>query len=305
MAVLDDILNSGTIGDSLDLGAKYAAERARMRAGEQRIADAKSNLRNMELPTFMRPELSSAGKLMAADMRTDRTAQARDDIQRAFQGTLAANRGRGLAQKLRALGGGLADIFQKGEAARLASASAVSPEMQAVGQEERALDRERKMFDFRKDRQIEALDDQLTRLQGAYGDTQGKMGRDVLKMIRENPELANIFKKNKEAGDTKSEGTRDAEETNMVYESEPGEFTDFSNLESIFNSFGQGATQVRKNETTGYLADDPLAGKIQDIEQDDEVFEDDIDYSRLLKTTRKQPGQFKNIFEYIKQLRGL
>ena len=199
MAVLDDILNSGTIGDSLDLGAKYAGERARMRAAEQRIADAKSNLRDMRLPEFMRPELSSAGKLMAADMQTDRTAQARDDIQRAFQGTLAASQGntrrRGLAQKLRAMGGALGDLFQKGEAARRASAQAVSPEMQDVGQEARALDRERKMFGFRKDRQIEALDDQLTRLQGAYGDTQGKMGRDVLKMIRENPELANIFKK--------------------------------------------------------------------------------------------------------------
>ena len=250
MALLDDILNSGTIGDSLDLGAKYAGERARMRAGEQRIADAKSNLRNMRLPKFMRPELSDAGKLMAADMRTDRTAQAQDDLNRAFQGTLTASQGnarrRGLAQKLRAMGGALGDLFQKGEAARRASAQAVSPEMQAVGKEERALDRERKMFDFRKDRQIEALDDQLTRLQGAYGDTQGKMGRDVLKMIRENPELANIFKKSKEAGDTKSEGTRNAEETNMVYESEPGEFTDFSNLESVFNSFGEGATQPKK-----------------------------------------------------------
>jgi hypothetical protein len=250
MALLDDILNSGTIGDSLDLGAKYASERARMRAGEQRIADAKSNQRDMRFPKFMRPELSEAGKVMAADMRTDRTAQAQDDLNRAFQGTLTASQGnarrRGLAQKLRAMGGALGDLFQKGEAARRASAQAVSPEMQAVGKEERALDRERKMFDFRKDRQIEALDDQLTRLQGAYGDTQGKMGRDVLKMIRENPELANIFKKSKEAGDTKSEGTRNAEETNMVYESEPGEFTDFSNLESVFNSFGEGATQPKK-----------------------------------------------------------
>lgn len=198
MALLDDILNSGTIGDSLDLGAKYAGERARMRAGEKRIADAKSNLRNMGLPEFMRPELSSAGKVMAADMRTDRTAQAQDDINRAFQGVLASSEGntrrRGLAQRLRALGGGLADIFQKGEAARRASAQAVSPEMQAVGKEERALDRERKMFDFRKDRQIEALDDQGTRLKGGYGETQGNIQADILKMIRENPELANIFK---------------------------------------------------------------------------------------------------------------
>lgn len=198
MAVLDDIINSRMIGDSLDLGAKYAAERARMSAGEQRIADAKSNLRNMRLPTFMRPELSEAGKLMAADMRTDRTAQAQDDLNRAFQGTLAASQGntrrRGLAQRLRALGGGLADIFQKGEAARLASASAVSPEMQAVGKEERALDRERKLFDFKKDRQIEALDDQGTRLKGAYGETEGAIQADVLKMIRENPNLMNIFK---------------------------------------------------------------------------------------------------------------
>lgn len=250
MALLDDILNSGTIGDSLDLGAKYAGERARMRAGEKRIADAKSNLRNMGLPEFMRPELSSAGKVMAADMRTDRTAQAQDDINRAFQGVLASSEGntrrRGLAQRLRALGGGLADIFQKGEAARRASAQAVSPEMQAVGKEERALDRERKMFDFGKDRQIEALDDQGTRLKGAYGETQGNIQADVLKMIRENPELANIFKKSKQDGGIKDGEVRNEEETNMVYESEPGEFTDFSNLESIFNSFGQGAGQPKK-----------------------------------------------------------
>lgn len=277
MALLDDILNSGTIGDSLDLSAKYAGERARMRAGEKRIADAKSNLRNMELPEFMRPELSSAGKLMAADMRTDRTAQAQDDLNRAFQGTLAASQGntrrRGLAQRLRALGGGLADIFQKGEAARLASAKAVSPEMQAVGKEERALDRERKMFDFRKDRQIEALDDQLTRLEGAYGDTRGKMGRDVLKMIRENPELANIFKRGTSLGDEGNKPDKGSKLDRKI------------------------ARSIDKMELD--------ESKIQDIEQDDEVFEDDLDFSSLLKTSKKQPGQFKNIYEYIQKLRGL
>lgn len=290
MALLDDILNSGTIGDSLDLGAKYAGERARMRAGEQRIADAKRNLRDMRLPEFMRPELSSAGKLMAADMRTDRTAQARDDINRAFQGTVAASQGnarrRGLAQKLRAMGGALGDLFQKGEAARRASAQAVSPEMQAVGKEERALDRERKMFDFRKDRQTEALDDQLTRLQGAYGETRGKMGRDALKMIRENPELANIFKRGTSLG--KKSGNDEPSVSDL--------------LQTL--SAADGSVQNRKTDTTGYIADDPLAGKIQEIEEDDEIFEDDLDFSSLLKTSKKQPGQFKNIFEYIKQLRG-
>jgi len=276
MAVLDDIINSGMIGDSLDLNAKYAGERARMRAGEQRIADAKSNLRDMRLPEFMRPELSSAGKLMAADMQTDRTAQARDDIQRAFQGTLAASQGntrrRGLAQKLRAMGGALGDLFQKGEAARRASAQAVSPEMQAVGKEERALDRERKMFDFRKDRQIEALDDQGTRLKGAYGETQGNIQADMLKMIRENPELANIFKRGTSLGD---EGNKPEKRSK----------TDRKIARSI--------DRMKLDES-----------KIQDIEQDDEVFDDDLDFSSLLKNSKKQPGQFKNIFEYIKQLRG-
>ncbi len=250
MALLDDILNSGTIGDSLDLGAKYAAERARMSAGEKRIADAKSNLRNMQLPDFQKAGLSEAGKVMASAMNTSEAEPMLDETRRGLLGFLDAARTRGqrrkLAEGLRAQGTALGKILSADRSARLAAAGAVSPEMQAVGKENRALDRERKLFDFRKDRQIEALEDQLTRLQGAYGDTQGKMGRDALKMIRENPELANIFKKNKEAEDTKSEGTRDAEETNMVYESEPGEFTDFSNLESVFNSFGGGATQPKK-----------------------------------------------------------
>ena len=290
MALLDEIINSGVVGDSLDLNAKYAGERARLRAGEKRIADSKRNLRDMRLPEFMRPELSEAGKLMAADMRTDRTAQAQDDINRAFQGTLAASQGntrrRGLAQKLRAMGGALGDMFQKGEAARRASAQAVSPEMQAVGKEERALDRERKMFDFRKDRQIEALDDQGTRLKGAYGETEGAIQGDVLKMIRENPKLANLFKKGTSLG--KKSGNDEPPVSDL--------------LQRL--SAAEGSVQNRKTGTTGYLVDDPLAGKIQDIEQDDEIFEDDLDFSSLLKTSKKQPGQFKNIFEYIKQLRG-
>lgn len=198
MAVLDDIINSRMIGDSLDLGAKYAAERARMSAGEKRIADAKSNVRNMEIPDFQQAALSEAGKVMASAMNTSEAEPMLDEARRGLLGFLDASRTRGqrrqLAKGLRAQGTALQKILSADRSARLAAAGAVSPEMQAVDKENRALDRERKLFDFRKDRQIEALEDQATRLKGAYGETEGAIQSDVLKMIRENPNLMNIFK---------------------------------------------------------------------------------------------------------------
>jgi len=182
------ILESGAIRDALAFDQKYAAEDSVYKADQTRINDAVSNLTRERFPEFEKARMSQSGQFLANESKRNLVEGEQRESKRNFLGALDAARNqkgglRGLASLLNKQSDIESKIAAGGRKDQRTAAAAAQQEQRAVSDYNRGLDDQKKIYDFTKKRDIDALKSEKTRVQGQYGDTRARKMGDIMSVL--------------------------------------------------------------------------------------------------------------------------
>lgn len=182
------ILESGAIRDALAFNQKYAAEDSVYKADQTRINDAISNLTRERFPEFEKARMSQSGQFLANESKRNLVEGEQREAKRNFLGALDAARNqkgglRGLAKLLGKQGEIEAKIGAGGRREQRQAAQAAQQEQRQVSDYNRSLGDQKKIYDFTKKRDIDALKSEKTRIQGQYGDTRARKMGDIMAVL--------------------------------------------------------------------------------------------------------------------------
>ena len=188
LTALNKILQSGALKDALAISQKYTPEDSVYKADQTRINDAISNLTRERFPEFEKARMSASGQFLANESKRNLVEGEQREAKRNFLGALGtAGRTKGGLRGLAKLLGKQSDIESKigteGRREQRQAAAAAQQEQKMVGDYNRGLSDQEKIYDFTKDRDIDALKSEKTRVQGLYGDTRGRKMGDIMEMV--------------------------------------------------------------------------------------------------------------------------
>lgn len=188
LTALNKILQSGALKDALAFSQKYTPEDSVYKADQTRINDAISNLTRERFPEFEKARMSASGQFLANESKRNLVEGEQREAKRNFLGALdTAGRTKGGLRGLAKLLGKQSDIESKigteGRREQRQAAQAAQQEQKMVGDYNRGLSDQEKVYDFTKDRDIDALKSEKTRVQGLYGDTRARKMGDIMEMV--------------------------------------------------------------------------------------------------------------------------
>ncbi len=188
LTALNKILQSGALKDALAFSQKYTPEDSVYKADQTRINDAISNLTRERFPEFEKARMSASGQFLANESKRNLVEGEQREAKRNFLGALGtAGRTKGGLRGLAKLLGKQSDIESKigteGRREQRQAAAAAQQEQKMVGDYNRGLSDQEKIYDFTKDRDIDALKSEKTRVQGLYGDTRARKMGDIMEMV--------------------------------------------------------------------------------------------------------------------------
>lgn len=188
LTALNKILQSGALKDALAFSQKYTPEDSVYKADQTRINDAISNLTRERFPEFEKARMSASGQFLANESKRNLVEGEQREAKRNFLGALdTAGRTKGGLRGLANLLGKQSDIESKigteGRREQRQAAAAAQQEQKMVGDYNRGLSDQEKVYDFTKDRDIDALKSEKTRVQGLYGDTRARKMGDIMEMV--------------------------------------------------------------------------------------------------------------------------
>ena len=227
LTALNKILQSGALKDALAFSQKYTPEDSVYKADQTRINDAISNLTRERFPEFEKARMSASGQFLANESKRNLVEGEQREAKRNFLGALGtAGRTKGGLRGLAKLLGKQSDIESKigteGRREQRQAAAAAQQEQKMVGDYNRGLSDQEKIYDFTKDRDIDALKSEKTRVQGLYGDTRGRKMGDIMEMV---DKLRTSLGQNKSAGGGTTNTSAGQQATNTLATYGPGNTT--------------------------------------------------------------------------------
>lgn len=223
LTALNKILQSGALKDALAISQKYTPEDSVYKADQTRINDAISNLTRERFPEFEKARMSASGQFLANESKRNLVEGEQREAKRNFLGALGtAGRTKGGLRGLANLLGKQSDIESKigteGRREQRQAAAAAQQEQKMVGDYNRGLSDQEKIYDFTKGRDIDALKSEKTRVQGLYGDTRARKMGDIMEMVDK-------LGQNKSAGQQTTNTSAGQQATNTLATYGPGNTT--------------------------------------------------------------------------------